>query len=71
MNGQESFAISQEKNRSINASDSLHVMTKVSWKFGNSTYSGTVIRKTANATYARTQNGKVKKIIKKNKKLNR
>tara|TARA_Y100000356_G_C11119544_1_gene214020 strand:- start:154 stop:291 length:138 start_codon:yes stop_codon:yes gene_type:complete len=42
-------------------------MTKVSWKYGDGTYSGTVIRKTANATYARTKNGKTKKIIKKKK----
>lgn len=40
-------------------------MTRVSWKFGSGTYSGTVIRRTNNATYARTKNGKVKKIIKK------
>ena len=36
---------------------------RVTWKYGKGTYSGTVIRKTADATYARTKNGLVKKII--------
>ena len=38
---------------------------KVSWKWGDKTYSGTVIRTTKTHIYARTHNGKVKKIKKK------
>ena len=38
---------------------------KVSWKWGNKTYSGEVIRTTKTHIYARTHNGKVKKIKKK------
>lgn len=40
---------------------------KVSWKWGDDTYSGTVIRETKNYIYARTHNGKVKRISKKRK----
>ena len=37
---------------------------KVSWKFGGKTYSGTKIRETKDAVFARTHNGKIKKIKK-------
>ena len=37
----------------------------VSWKWGGKTYRGTVIRETKNFIYARTHNGKTKKIKKK------
>ena len=37
----------------------------ISWKWGNKTYSGKVIRTTKTHIYARTHNGKVKKIKKK------
>lgn len=37
---------------------------RVSWKWGNKTYSGTVIRTTKTHIYARTHNGKIKKIPK-------
>tara|TARA_R110002050_G_scaffold193543_1_gene328553 strand:- start:4730 stop:4864 length:135 start_codon:yes stop_codon:yes gene_type:complete len=38
---------------------------KVSWKWDGKTYSGTKIRETEDAVFARTHNGKIKKIIKK------
>jgi hypothetical protein len=38
---------------------------KVSWKWGGKTYSGTIIRQTNDYTFARTHNGKIKKIKKK------
>lgn len=38
---------------------------KVSWSFGGKRYSGTLIRETKNFKYARTSNGKIKKIRKK------
>ena len=38
--------------------------TKVSWKWGGKTYSGTLIRETKTHKYARTTNGKVKTIKK-------
>lgn len=37
---------------------------KVSWKWGGKTYSGTKIRETDEAVFARTHNGKIKKIKK-------
>ena len=37
---------------------------KVSWKWGGKKYTGTVIKNTDSATYARTHNGKVKVIVK-------
>jgi len=37
---------------------------KVTWKYGDKRYSGTLIRETKTHKYARTQNGKVKKIKK-------
>ena len=37
----------------------------VSWKWGGKTYKGTVIRTTKTHIYARTHNGKTKKIKKK------
>ena len=39
---------------------------KVSWKWGNKTYSGTLIpsRETKTHRFARTQNGKIKKLPK-------
>ncbi len=37
---------------------------KVSWKWGDKTYSGTFIRETKTHKYARTTNGKIKKIKK-------
>tara|TARA_X000001382_G_scaffold35984_1_gene23655 strand:+ start:18681 stop:18812 length:132 start_codon:yes stop_codon:yes gene_type:complete len=40
---------------------------RVSWKWGGKTYSGTFIRETATKIFARTHNGKIKKIIKKKK----
>ncbi len=41
---------------------------KVSWMYGGKKYSGTYIRETKKAIFARTTNGKIKKIIKKKKK---
>lgn len=38
---------------------------KVSWKWGEKTYSGTKIRETKTHIFARTHNGKTKKIKKK------
>jgi len=38
---------------------------KVSWKFGKKRYYGTLIRETKDYKYARTSNGKIKKIKKK------
>lgn len=45
-------------------------MKKVSWTFGGKKYSGTLIRskETSEARYARTENGKIKKLPKKKKK---
>ena len=40
---------------------------KVSWKWGNKRYFGTFIKETATKIFARTHNGKIKKIIKKKK----
>ena len=37
---------------------------KVSWKYGGKRYSGTLIRETKNFKFARTKNGKIKKIKK-------
>ena len=37
---------------------------KVSWKWGGKTYSGTLIRETKTHKFARTKNGKTKKIKK-------
>ena len=37
---------------------------KVSWKWGGKTYSGTLIRETKTHKFARTHNGKIKKIVK-------
>ena len=42
-------------------------MTRVSWKYGDKTYSGKIIKKTANKIYARTANQKVKIITRKKK----
>jgi hypothetical protein len=41
--------------------------TRVSWVYGGKTYSGTAIpsMETSKARFARTENGKIKKIIKK------
>jgi|TARA_R110002050_G_C8806695_1_gene503315 hypothetical protein len=36
----------------------------VSWKWGNKRYSGKLIRETKNYRFARTKNGKIKKIKK-------
>jgi hypothetical protein len=45
------------------------VMAKtVKWQWGGKTYSGTFIRETNTHIFARTKNGKVKKIVKKKKK---
>ena len=41
---------------------------KVTWKYGKGTYSGTVIRTTKDKIYARTKNGKVKIIHRRNQK---
>ena len=41
---------------------------KVSWMWGGKRYYGTFIRETKEATFARTQDGKTKKILKKRKK---
>ena len=41
---------------------------KVSWLYGGKRYYGTLIRETKEAKYARTQDGKTKKILKKKKK---
>jgi hypothetical protein len=38
---------------------------RVTWKWGNKTYSGTLIRETKTHKYARTKNGKTKVIRKK------
>ena len=38
---------------------------KVSWMWGGKRYYGTLIRKTKKHTFARTQNGKIKKIVRK------
>lgn len=38
---------------------------RVTWKYGNKTYSGTLIRETKTHKYARTKNGKTKVIRKK------
>ena len=40
----------------------------VSWKYGGKTYSGTLIRETKTHKFARTHNGKIKKIVKRKKK---
>lgn len=37
---------------------------KVSWTWGKKRYSGTLIRETKNFKFARTKNGKIKKIKK-------
>tara|TARA_R100001463_G_scaffold6723_1_gene21774 strand:+ start:76 stop:207 length:132 start_codon:yes stop_codon:yes gene_type:complete len=39
----------------------------VSWKWGNKRYSGKLIRETKTHKFARTKNGKIKKIKKKGK----
>jgi len=41
---------------------------KVSWSFGGKRYSGTLIRETKTHKFARTKNGKIKKIKKKGRK---
>ena len=41
---------------------------KVSWNWGGKRYSGTFIRETKTHKFARTHNGKIKKIVKKGKK---
>ena len=41
---------------------------KVSWSFGKKQYSGTLIRETKTHKFARTKNGKIKKIKKRKKK---
>ena len=38
---------------------------KVSWMWGGKRYSGTLIRETKTHKFARTHNGKIKKIVKK------
>ena len=38
---------------------------KVSWLYGGKRYYGTLIRETKKHKFARTENGKVKKIVKK------
>tara|TARA_R100001594_G_scaffold138305_1_gene181860 strand:+ start:96 stop:218 length:123 start_codon:yes stop_codon:yes gene_type:complete len=38
--------------------------TRVSWKWGGKTYYGTLIRETKTHKFARTKNGKIKKIKK-------
>ncbi len=38
---------------------------KVTWQWGGKTYSGTFIRETKTTIYARTKNGKIKRIRKK------
>tara|TARA_B100000424_G_C22914958_1_gene486807 strand:- start:747 stop:875 length:129 start_codon:yes stop_codon:yes gene_type:complete len=38
---------------------------RVSWKWGNQTHYGTVIRETAKKIFALTKNGKIKTIFKK------
>ena len=38
---------------------------KVSWTYGGKRYSGTLIRETKTHKFARTSNGKIKKIAKK------
>jgi hypothetical protein len=40
-------------------------MARVSWKWGGKTYYGTLIRETKTHKFARTKNGKIKKIKKK------
>ncbi len=40
---------------------------KVSWMWGGKRYSGTLIKETKSHKFARTHNGKVKKIVKKKK----
>jgi hypothetical protein len=37
---------------------------RVSWKYGKKRYYGTLIRETKNYKFARTKNGKIKKIKK-------
>jgi hypothetical protein len=37
----------------------------VTWTYGGKSYSGTFIRETKTHTYARTTNGKIKTIVKK------
>ena len=37
----------------------------VSWKWGGKTYYGTLIRETKKHKFAKTHNGKIKKIVKK------
>tara|TARA_Y100000401_G_scaffold116500_2_gene122422 strand:- start:546 stop:680 length:135 start_codon:yes stop_codon:yes gene_type:complete len=41
---------------------------RVSWLWGGKRYSGTLIRETKTHKFARTANGKIKKIAKKRKK---
>ena len=41
---------------------------RVSWKWGNKRYSGTLIRETKTHKFARTKNGKIKKKNKRGKK---
>ena len=41
---------------------------RVSWLYGGKRYYGTLIRETKTAKFARTANGKIKKIIKKRRK---
>ena len=41
---------------------------RVSWLYGGKRYYGTLIRETKKHKFARTENGKVKKIVKKKKK---
>jgi hypothetical protein len=38
---------------------------KVSWLYGGKRYYGTLIRETKKHKFARTENGKIKKIVKK------
>tara|TARA_R100001015_G_C4523921_1_gene92167 strand:+ start:108 stop:242 length:135 start_codon:yes stop_codon:yes gene_type:complete len=41
---------------------------KVSWMWGGKKYYGTLIRETKKHKFARTHNGKIKKIVKRGKK---
>ena len=41
---------------------------RVSWQWGGKTYSGTFIRESKTHIFARTKNGKIKRIVKKKKK---
>ena len=41
-----------------------NIMAKVSWMWGGKRYSGTLIRETKTHKFARTENGKIKKIKK-------